>query len=175
MCKCYLAAEATSSVTVKVGCSNLRGLEGGGRQINPLLLIPFVTACCENAACVLLHEKIVVSVFLVVETMFDELPVDIVICEGTAEFGRFCNKTVHRAASPGHPVACCLSSSFSSGATFGILSCFFPFNLILDTFCPITVERRLSETSIIRNVKYPNPHFPRSTLKQRKISDYFTQ
>ena len=30
-------------------------------------------------------------------------------------------------------------------------------------------------TSIIRNVKYPNPHFLRSTFKQQKISDYFTQ
>ena len=30
-------------------------------------------------------------------------------------------------------------------------------------------------TSIIRNVKYPNPRFLRSTFKQRKISDYFTQ
>ena len=38
-----------------------------------------------------------------------------------------------------------------------------------------TVERRLSETSIIRNAKYPNPHFLRSTFKKRKISDYFTQ
>ena len=38
-----------------------------------------------------------------------------------------------------------------------------------------TVERRLSETSIVRNVKYPNSHFLRSTFKLRKISDYFTQ
>ena len=30
-------------------------------------------------------------------------------------------------------------------------------------------------TSIIRNVKYPNPQFLCSTFKQRKISDYFTQ
>ena len=29
-------------------------------------------------------------------------------------------------------------------------------------------------TSIIRNVKYPNPHFLRSMFKQRRISDYFT-
>ena len=41
-------------------------------------------------------------------------------------------------------------------------------------------ERQSSETSnirtsIIRNVKYPNTHFLRSTFKQRKISDYFTQ
>ena len=30
-------------------------------------------------------------------------------------------------------------------------------------------------TSIIRNVKYPNPHFLRCMFKQWKINDYFTQ
>ena len=54
-------------------------------------------------------------------------------------------------------------------------------DLICRSVCPITaifgntVESRLSETSIIRNVKYLNPHFLRSTFKQQKISDNLTQ
>ena len=48
-------------------------------------------------------------------------------------------------------------------------------NRIRAMYIVITVERRISETSIIRNVKYPDPHFLRSTFKQRKISGYFTQ
>ena len=45
---------------------------------------------------------------------------------------------------------------------------------------PKTLVNKYSRTSIIRtsitrNVKYLNPHFLRSTFKQRKISDFSTQ